>query len=411
MKKLYTLLGPLLFSTLLMAQSDPVITSWIINTNGGTGYNGIPSNVQLVQYSVANVYVSASCIPGYSIGPWAGNPNTPANQNFVYKFTRNPQQNTGTATAAGLGHIGVWSNGVSIFNPKDAFSYNNQNVWYQDALVFEGSSFDNCLGHPAPNGEYHHHVNPTCLYNDADSMNHSPVIGYAFDGFPVYGTYGFANGSAGTISRMRSSYRLRNISVRNSLPDGTVLSAAQYGPAIGGQYPLGAFIEDYEYVSGLGDLDAHNGRLCVTPEYPAGTYAYFVTIDSSLYPVYPYVIGPTYYGTVTPGNTGPNGGHVTISEPVTVYIPGTSGLDESGALNVLAGPVPLGAQLNVYIPAVNSSNFTLRILDEAGRLVKEIPFLQSSIQYSFEVSELAAGLYVLQIFNKDFQWNKKLLRP
>jgi hypothetical protein len=56
-----------------------------------------PSNVQLVQYSDDNVYVSSTCIPGYDIGPWNGNPNTPANQNFVFKITRHPLQNTGHA--------------------------------------------------------------------------------------------------------------------------------------------------------------------------------------------------------------------------------------------------------------------------------------------------------------------------
>ena len=76
------------------AQLGPEITSWIINTTGATGYANIPSNIQQVQYSTNNVYVSATCIPSYNIGPWGGNPNIPSNQNFVYKITRNPIQNT-----------------------------------------------------------------------------------------------------------------------------------------------------------------------------------------------------------------------------------------------------------------------------------------------------------------------------
>src|SRR5205814_2757500 len=115
------------------------------------------------------------------------------NKNFVFKITRQPAQNTGTLVQTGLGHTGVWSNGVSIFNAKDGMSYNNAGVWNQDALYFEGISFDNCLGHPAPGGEYHHHVNPKCLYDAADSTHHSPIIGFAFDGFPIYGAYGFTN--------------------------------------------------------------------------------------------------------------------------------------------------------------------------------------------------------------------------
>ena len=169
-------------------------------------YNNILSNVQVVQYSTSNVYISCTCIPGYSIGPWAGNPNIPSNQNFVFKITRNPVQNSGNPVAVGLGHIGVWSNGVSIFNASDGQSYNNQGVWHRNAYYWEGSSFDNCLGHPAPNGEYHHHVSPTCLYDETDSSQHSPIIGYAFDGFPVYGAWAFANVKDRKSTRLNSSH-------------------------------------------------------------------------------------------------------------------------------------------------------------------------------------------------------------
>lgn len=62
-------------------------------------------------------------------------------------------------------------------------------------------------------------------------------------------------------------------------------------------YILGDLVEDYIYDSSVGTLDEHNGKFDVTPEYPNGTYAYFMTEDSSSNPVYPYAIGPTYYGT------------------------------------------------------------------------------------------------------------------
>src|SRR5204862_109367 len=124
-------------------------------------------------------------------------------------------------TSTPLGTIAVWINGLSAFNALDAMSYNNQNVWHQNAVVVEAPSFDACLGHPAPGGVYHHHQNPRCLYT-ADSTSHSPLLGFAFDGFPIYGPYGFANpDGSGGIARMRSSYRLRTIAQRTSLPDGT----------------------------------------------------------------------------------------------------------------------------------------------------------------------------------------------
>src|SRR5690606_10000459 len=127
--------------------------------------------------------VSSECIPGYDIGPWQSNPNTPVDQDFTFKITRTPVQNTGTPVNTPMGHIGVFRNGVSIFNAKDGMSYNNLGIWNRDAKVFEGISFDQCLGHPAPNGEYHLHVSPACLYDHMDDMQHSDLIGFAFDGF------------------------------------------------------------------------------------------------------------------------------------------------------------------------------------------------------------------------------------
>src|SRR6185312_11438411 len=255
------------------AQLSPVITSWVLNTNNATGYGGILSNVQVVQYDPTDVYVSCTCIPGYSIGPWNGNPNLPSNQNFVFKITRSPQKNLGKPIVMGLGPIGVWSNGVALYNASDGMTYNNDGVWHRNAYYFEGPSFDNCLGHPDQSGCYHHHVNPKCLYNDADSTHHSPIIGYAFDGYPIYGAYGYANtNGTGGIKRMRPSYQLRKMVNRDTLPTGAV--ATQFGPAVSATYPLGDFMEDYKYIAGSGDLDTNNGRFCITPEYPNGTYAY-----------------------------------------------------------------------------------------------------------------------------------------
>src|SRR5205814_4559096 len=98
------------------------------------------------------------------------------------------------------------------------------------------------------------------------------------------------------VERIESSYRLRNITTRTTLPNGTALSAGNYGPAVSSTYPLGYYLEDYEYVSGLGELDAYNGRFAITPEYPQGTYAYFTTLDSLGQAAYPYIVGPSYYG-------------------------------------------------------------------------------------------------------------------
>ena len=60
-------------------------------------------------------------------------------------------------------------------------------------------------------------------------------------------------------------------------------------------YPLGTFVNDYTYVDRSGSLDENNGRFCVTPEFPQGTYAYFITVSATNVPEFPYIVGENYY--------------------------------------------------------------------------------------------------------------------
>ena len=75
---------------------------------------------------------------------------------------------------------------------------------------------------------------------------------------------------------------------------GTAADAAPYTNLT--TYFLGIFIQDYAYTADSGDLDVYNGRFCVTPDYPAGTYAYFMTLDSEGKSAFPYIVGTQYYG-------------------------------------------------------------------------------------------------------------------
>ncbi|MCW3084190.1 MAG: hypothetical protein JWP12_1556 [Bacteroidetes bacterium] len=398
MRKIFIICGMLLPAFVLKAQiTDPEIISWKVNTTGATGYGGYTSNVQTVQYSATQVYVSCGAIPEYSIGPWPSNPNVPSPQNFVCKFTRTPTQNTGTAIYTALGNIGLWSNGVAVFNPKDGQYWNNSTSsftmgattsgWNRNALVYEGVSFDACLGHPSPTGCYHNHVNPACLYDDTDSTHHSPIIGYAFDGFPIYGAYAYTNtDGTGAIKRMKSSYVLSTATTR------------ALGPPVNSTYPLGNMCEDYVYTAGAGDLDVHNGRFCVTPEFPAGMYCYFVTIDANLNPAYPFVLGPTYYGTVQAGNTGPTGGHVTISESTTVYTPTAAGIAElQNGIKFQIVPNPVADYAYIYMDVNSANNVTGRLYNESGQLVRTIEHLQPSIAYTLDMTDLSAGVYMLSM--------------
>lgn len=373
------------FIGMSFSNAQPELSSWILNTTGKTGFNGITSNIQKLQYSTNFIYVSASCIPGYDIGPWTANPNTASNQNFVFKITRKPVKNNNTLTKIGLGHIGIWSNGVSIYNASDGMSYNSAGVWNRNAYFFEGISFDNCLGHPAQNGEYHHHVSPKCLYDSKDSSKHSPIIGYAWDGFPIYGAYAYSNlDGTGKIKRMTSGYQLKNLVTRAN------------GPNPDQTYPLGCFMEDHEYIAGSGDLDERNGRYCITPDYPNGIYAYFVTIDQNQTPVFPYVMYNNYYGVVTAGNMGPGSGHVTISETVDTYNPSSNVNSPSNNANVKMFPNPNNGHFQIEIES-SENNFDLNIFNPMGQIIYAQGNIQPSISYPILLTEKANGIYFVEI--------------
>ena len=399
MKK--TLLFTALFSIMYImgnAQIGPDITSWIINpdslANIDTGGNhGYESNVLLVQYSATEVYVTCNSIPNYAIGPWLPDPNIASPQYFLCEFPRTPSQDTANAIWTYLGPIGMWSNGVAIYNQKDGNYWKNATMtfgmgedtsgsgWNRNALVFEGNSFDDCLGHPDQSGCYHNHVNPKCLYNDADSTHHSPIIGYAFDGFPIYGAYGYASAmTPGTVKRMQSSYVVSTASSRLA------------GPSVA-TYPMGNMCEDYVYTPGAGDLDYYNGRYCVTPDYPSGTYAYFVTIDGSLNPVYPFVLGPKYYG--YPSHTHPKN---PVIGPDTVYT-GTTSVAKlpAAAIKCQVVPNPVEDYAYIYMDLGSVNNVKGRLYNMEGRLIKTTDYMHPSMAYTLDMSELPAGLYVLSL--------------
>ena len=127
--------------------------------------------------------------------------------------------------------------------------------------------------------------------SEIQSEFHSPIIGWAYDGHPIYGPYGYLTNEGGIVAQMQSGYSL---DLKEGRPSNTI-------------FPEGFFVEDYTHkeVSDNTVLDKNNGRFCVTPEFPNGTYAYFATIDTSVAassgpfdgykePKFPYLIGQNY---------------------------------------------------------------------------------------------------------------------
>ncbi|MFM8892512.1 MAG: YHYH protein [Planctomycetia bacterium] len=115
--------------------------------------------------------------------PNSGNPNTIRVQEFTFRLPFEPRR-ADVVTRLPMGPIGVALNGVVFFNPFEQGGMN----------AVEGYSevwLDSCCGHPQQTGVYHYHKYPTCVKSPFpdDGSRHSPVIGFAFDGFPIHGPY------------------------------------------------------------------------------------------------------------------------------------------------------------------------------------------------------------------------------
>ena len=443
MKKNSLSLIIMMFSFCAQAQLSPAITSWLQNTTQiGTYYvsgnstpisNNILVNCQQVEYSATSVYVMATGIPAYPTGPFLdGNPSNATDQSAIYKFTLTPQQNSGTPTSTTGNNIGVFVNGVSLFDYRDGVSWNpgtsalcggpgnppcpggpmSSRDWNRDAIPAEMAGFDCSKAHPAM-GNYHHHQNPSafkldlnvvstiCNIYDADglyamdSTQHSPLIGFAYDGFPIYGAYGYMNADGtGGVVRIESGYELRSMTARTTHADGSTVSS---GPAINTTFPLGYFREDYGWISHPNNdeyLDEHNGRFCVTPEYPNGTYAYFCTVDSDWNSTYPYVVGPTFYGIYTQGKV------ANITETTTVYT-SSIGFSEAefGDLNLSIFPNPASDLIAIQIQELVKDDLRVSLLDLSGRVVKKATINKGSTIAYFDVQTVYQGTYIVQIQN------------
>ncbi len=438
-KKLVPILG--IFIVLASSAQNPELSSWLQNTTiTGTYYvegnstaidNGILVNCQQVEYSDDYVYITATGIPAYATGPFQdGNPSQASDQSALYRFTRSPQVNNGNATSTTPGNIGVFINGVSLFDYRDGVAWNPQtnNIcggpgnppcpggpgasqdWNRDAIPAEMAGFDCSKAHPAM-GNYHHHQNPSafsldinvvsdvCSLYDADGLYmidasaHSPLIGFAYDGFPIYGAYGFQNADGtGGVTRIKSGYQLRDITTRTEYADG---SAVDNGPNVSTTYWLGYFREDYEFISHPGEeeyLDEHNGRFAVTPEYPDGTYAYYATVDENWNSAYPYVIGPSFYGIYS------NASVNSITEATTVYDV-TTGLNDNSLkdLEPVIFPNPASEFLVIQTPGVLRTSLEIKLWDSTGKMVQSTSMKPGTTIGNLDIQRLYSGQYLVEL--------------
>ena len=222
--------------------------------------------------------IKANGVPQHQVGqfPNRGNPHSISVQDYEFEVPANPEYR-GSRTDVGLRNFGVAVNGVP-FDPSAAEWYKGWrgSDWRYEAL--SGAvplGVDENFAHVQPTGAYHYHGLPWGLLKrlKVSKSSHSPLIGWAADGFPIYALYGYANAknTAGGIKLLKSSYQVK----KGERPGGFSAPEGQYD---------GTFVPDYEFVKSAGDLDECNGANVSTPEFPKGTYAYFLSEE---WPVIP----------------------------------------------------------------------------------------------------------------------------
>lgn len=221
--------------------------------------------------------IRANGIPDHATGPFPGrgNPNAIAPQRHEWRVTLRPEL-AGQPTAVGMNRFGVALNGVP-FDPSAAEWWRDDRAsgWQYEALGGgRNLGIDAERAHVQPTGAYHYHGVPGALVARlTEGEERMALVGWAADGFPIYGPWipREAGRLESGLARARSSYRIK----AGERPGGAS------GP--GGKHD-GTFVEDWEFVAGAGDLDACNGRVGVTPEFPGGTYYYVLTDEFPFVP-------------------------------------------------------------------------------------------------------------------------------
>jgi hypothetical protein len=205
-----------------------------------------------------------------------------------FRVARNPEKAEQPTQLGQQAYNAVLLNGTPVdllsagcYRPDGPRADRNGNVLAgcttRDPWLIDPPSYDKYFGvdlhnaHTQPDGRYHYHANPNALFNDRQYNEPSPVIGFAADGFPIFGT--IFKDEEGNIRAAVSGYELK--------------TEERPGPPAGpGGMPDGTYIDDYEF-TGNGDLDACNG-MTVDDQY-----GYYVTTT------YPWIM-KCYIGTPDP---------------------------------------------------------------------------------------------------------------
>lgn len=191
-----------------------------------------------------------------------------------FEIVRGPQLAGAPSDLSQMSYEGVLLNGVPIdllsagcYRPDDPMANaegivpigcNLGDAWLANPLGTEDEfGADEHNAHTQPDGSYHYHGDPHALFDDQPGELGSPVIGFASDGFPIFGSY-FADPETGEVREVVSGYTLK---------DGERPAGDENPP---GDHD-GTYYDDYEFTGTAGDLDECNGMEV------GGQYGYYVT--------------------------------------------------------------------------------------------------------------------------------------
>lgn len=230
-------------------------------------------------------YIETNGVPNHKTGefPTQFCPFGIGEKEFTYKVPLTPTESEEKITA-GQYMFGVAVNGV-VFDPAGPFWNKDMSTGWefhpasQHIRDYFGVDLNNAHTQPlGPNsdlGLYHYHGLPTKLIDSLSAVKESQMLllGYAADGYPIYNQFAPSDPMdlSSTMKEMKPGYKLKTGSRQSGEPEG------DYN---------GAFVQDYNFIDGHGDLDEYNGRYGITEEYPEGTYYYCITQDFPNMPLY-----------------------------------------------------------------------------------------------------------------------------
>lgn len=227
--------------------------------------------------------IESNGLPDHPTGnfPNKNNPNRIKAQRYKYSISLTPKKAKNITAVHGAQpqrgqrpkayKFGVALNGIPFDPGAGEFWFDTRTgrpnrAWQMEALNAE-LGIDQNNAHVQPTGAYHYHGVPNALVKNENSSQHSNLLGYAADGFPIYYKYAYKDpmNPNSEIVALQASYQLKSgqrPGDGKSEPNGTY---------------DGTFVRDFEYVATLSELDECNGRFGITPEYPNGTYYYVLT--------------------------------------------------------------------------------------------------------------------------------------